>query len=673
MDFRLNYNRHSLVHVPSANEKRILGKDGVLMKRATVVVQRGLGTIRSSDSFKALRRGFRPVVGFALVLSLGALGCPGVGGLDFLDSAVDSGAVAPGSRVVGRWESADFGIVIVIEGTIATVAVSNSAVNPVGRIILSIESSDADSFTGQYRFSDGTIDTVRGEFQDDNTINMVGHGNAWTLRRTNRAPVVDAGADWTGELPRTSKLELTGSASDDGVGRPNDRLIVQWSRLSGPGEVMFDPADDAETVAMFRAAGTYVLQLTATDGVLASEDTVLVTVEGVVNLPPVVSAGDDRTLNWPTNSLDLTATASDDGRGDPDGNITIQWNVVSGPGNVTFGSAGALETSATFSEPGIYLLRFTADDGALATSDQLKVSIFSDSLASPGQGAGAGLNVNAGNDRTTTLPSTNSLTLQGTVTGQQNNADPLTVEWSMISGPGEVTFQPANTQQTTATFTAAGEYILQLQASQGASVDSDTVSITIEGTLNGAPTVTAGSVPASVLIGTSIRLNGSATDDGLPNGTLTTKWRAVSGPGAAAFDDDKIPTTRVSFSASGVYVLELSASDGGLTSTATVSVTVLPVNQAPVVTAGANQEITLPTDSVQLAGTVTDDGLPPGVNLAISWSVLSGNGAAVELVTPNAPRTMAIFSQAGVYEFQLRANDGEFVGRATTVVTVLAP
>ena len=60
-----------------------------------------------------------------------------------------------------------------------------------------------------------------------------------------------------------------------------------------------------------------------------------------------------------------------------------------------------------------------------------------------------------------------------------------------------------------------------------------------------------------------------------------------------------------------MYLLRLTANDGALTAFDEVSITVEPEppNQAPVVSAGADQTVTLP-DSATLDGTVTDDGLP---------------------------------------------------------------
>jgi len=91
-------------------------------------------------------------------------------------------------------------------------------------------------------------------------------------------------------------------------------------------------------------------------------------------------------------------------------------------------------------------------------------------------------------------------------------------------------------------------------------------------------------------------------------------------------------------------------------------------NQAPVVNAGPNQTITLPTNTVTLNGTATDDGLPTNT-LTISWSQVSGPGT-VTFSNPNTAITQATFPGVGTYVLQLTANDSQLNSSATTRVTV---
>ncbi len=93
-----------------------------------------------------------------------------------------------------------------------------------------------------------------------------------------------------------------------------------------------------------------------------------------VNLPPSVSAGPDQAL-FDTNVAVLDGTVADDGKPDPPATTTTEWSQVSGPGTVVFGDFQAVDTTATFPGPGVYVLRLTADDSELTASDDITISV----------------------------------------------------------------------------------------------------------------------------------------------------------------------------------------------------------------------------------------------------------------------------------------------------------
>ncbi len=93
-----------------------------------------------------------------------------------------------------------------------------------------------------------------------------------------------------------------------------------------------------------------------------------------VNLAPVVNAGLDQVITLPS-SANLTGVAIDDGQPNPPGVLTTTWSPVSGPGTVSFSNASALNSTATFSASGAYVLRLTVSDGALAASDDVAVTV----------------------------------------------------------------------------------------------------------------------------------------------------------------------------------------------------------------------------------------------------------------------------------------------------------
>jgi len=188
---------------------------------------------------------------------------------------------------------------------------------------------------------------------------------------TNQPPSVEAGSNQSVTLPASASL--SGVVSDDDV---TGVLTTSWSVLSGPGTVTFgDPASPA-TTASFSTYGSYALRLSASDGELSAADTLTVTVNpsGPINEPPVVDAGSDQAITLSAAAV-LAGTVSDDGL--PGADVTTTWSKMSGPGTVTFADAGATSTTATFSAAGEYVLQLAADDGALASSDTVTITVTS--------------------------------------------------------------------------------------------------------------------------------------------------------------------------------------------------------------------------------------------------------------------------------------------------------
>ena len=116
-----------------------------------------------------------------------------------------------------------------------------------------------------------------------------------------------------------------------------------------------------------------MLRLTANDGELSTADDVTITVEqsAPVNQAPQVDAGLAQTVAFGA-AASLNGTVTDDG---PAGNVTTSWTKVSGPGTVTFNNSAAVDTSATFSAAGQYVLRLTANDGQFAAQDEVTITV----------------------------------------------------------------------------------------------------------------------------------------------------------------------------------------------------------------------------------------------------------------------------------------------------------
>ncbi len=197
-----------------------------------------------------------------------------------------------------------------------------------------------------------------------------GDGNSGSKNAT---PVVDAGSSQTIRLPDNNQVQMTASASDDGL--PAGSVIRSaWSKESGTGNVTFSSVDVLQPTVSFDSAGTYVLKLVVSDGDLSASDTVtvIVNISSGSNAPPVIDAGDNQTIRLPENQIQMTATASDDGL--PGGSvIRYAWSKESGEGNATFSSVDVLQPTVTFDIAGTYVLKLVVSDGDISASDTVTV------------------------------------------------------------------------------------------------------------------------------------------------------------------------------------------------------------------------------------------------------------------------------------------------------------
>ena len=188
----------------------------------------------------------------------------------------------------------------------------------------------------------------------------------------NNVPVVDAGVDQT---IVTNNTALDGTVTDDGLPSPPGAVTTSWSQISGPGTATFADASAVDTTVTFSVTGTYVLRLSADDSELTGSDDIMVKVlPSGPNQAPTVDAGSPQTIAMP-DSAALDGTVTDDGLPYPPSAVTTVWSKLSGPGTVTFADVNAVDTAATFTVAGVYVLRLTADDSELTTDDDVTITV----------------------------------------------------------------------------------------------------------------------------------------------------------------------------------------------------------------------------------------------------------------------------------------------------------
>jgi VCBS repeat-containing protein len=151
---------------------------------------------------------------------------------------------------------------------------------------------------------------------------------------TNIPPIVNAGADQY--VTFGNSATLVGSATDDGLPSP---LTYLWTAESGPGTVSIAAPTTLSTTASFSSVGTYVLRLTAFDGeyYIYNEINIYVTNvdDSTIFEIRVVTSSDDAEENPIGGVMDLVSPDLDNGMR----TVGLRFNGVNLPKNAIINNA----------------------------------------------------------------------------------------------------------------------------------------------------------------------------------------------------------------------------------------------------------------------------------------------------------------------------------------------
>ena len=163
----------------------------------------------------------------------------------------------------------------------------------------------------------------------------------------------------------------TGNSITDAEVTPTDEIYVR---------------DNTATIAVSSAPITHAGDFNRdkktgpTDAIICrnngtNSSTALQLITAIDNEGPTAFAGFDDLIDL-DDPATLNGSVTDDGYPDPPGGLTITWSKLTGPGTVTFGNASAVDTTATFSAIGTYVLQLVADDGVISATDTVLIDVF---------------------------------------------------------------------------------------------------------------------------------------------------------------------------------------------------------------------------------------------------------------------------------------------------------
>lgn len=403
---------------------------------------------------------------------------------------------------------------------------------------------------------------------------------------------------------------------------------------NGNGTGTFDWTPD------FTQSGIYNVTFYASDGVDTDSEQVTITVNDAGNQAPVLAAIGPRTVAEGANlNFNISATDAD---------LTVpSLSAVNTPVNATFtdngNGTGTFNFNPDFTQAGIYQVTFIASDGALADSEIVSITVTNVNrppvLAAIGPRStteGANLNfVVSASDPDVTIPALSTSALPPGATFVDNGNGTGTFDW-------------------TPDFTQSGLYSVTFYASDSIEIDSEIVSITVNESGNQAPVLNPIG-PQTVNEAANLNFTISAID---LDGTIPT-LSATGTPTNATFTDNLDGTAVFDFNPdytqAGVYLVTFKAFDGILVDSEVVSITVLNVNQPPVLAAIGPRSTTenlnlnfvvTATDADNVIPLLTTSALPTGATFTNN-----GNGTGTFNWTPT-------FTQSGIYDINFYASDG---------------
>jgi hypothetical protein len=161
--------------------------------------------------------------------------------------------------------------------------------------------------------------------------------------------------------------------------------VTMWSQLSGPSLVEFSNPTDPLSYATFAEPGRYVLRFDTSDGPVVFGDSISIE---IVNQAPVIELPTSGTMDV-TETINVPGAVTDDRI--PNFTLETQWHVIATPdlgegipdAQVVFSDDTNINTEISVSDPGDYVLRFSANDGMVTTQEFLTLHVEGEVVEEP--------------------------------------------------------------------------------------------------------------------------------------------------------------------------------------------------------------------------------------------------------------------------------------------------
>ena len=471
----------------------------------------------------------------------------------------------------------------------------------------------------------------------------------------------------------------------------------QFAIDSVTGALAFVNPPDYEHPTDVDGDNSYQVTVQVSDGVLSATQQITVAVTPVNDNPPIITSdggGATATISVPENTTAVTTVVASDAdlpaqtlTYSKSGADAALFTIDPSTGILTFTNAPDYENPAH--PDNNYHLTVTASDGTFTDNQDITVAVtpVNDNapvIVSDGGAATASISVNENTTAVTTVQATDAdlpaQTLTYSISGGADAA-----AFRIDSSSGALSFVNAPNFEAPTDANGDDVYDVTVQASDGSLTATQAIAVTVND-VNEPPTITSNGGGATA--GISIPENSTAVTTVTaadPDAHTTLSYSLAGGADASKFQIDSV-SGALSFiaapnfeaptdsDADNVYDVTVQVSDGELTASQAIAVTVTNVNEAPTIAAAASAAPSLVTGTSTTLSVLGDDVDTGERSLTYTWTTTGSPPASVSFSVNGshaASTTTAMFAKAGEYRFLVTVTDpGGLTATSCVTVTV---